>query len=166
MKRLIIQKIVQNNVDFNVKMSSIRWWRMTYDERGSSSAMFSSIFVFSSFATKQFVASATVFTILCIFTKFKQACCEFKVCECYSPFTDCSSPLKECCSSSSKLAHVELSCIFNPARNCLDSICQLLSRFTFQLQMLLMRNLLLLIKFSSCILILELSLSKLSLCNF
>jgi hypothetical protein len=48
----------------------------------------------------------------------------------------------------------------------LDSICQLLSRFTFQLQMLLMRNLLLLIKFSSCILILELSLSKLSLCNF
>ena len=100
-------------------------------------------------------------------SKFQQACREFKVCECYSPLTDFSSRLKECSSSSSsKLAHVELSCIFNLTRNCFDSICQLLSSFTFQLRMLLLRNFLLLIKFSSCILILELSLSKLSLCNF
>lgn len=99
-------------------------------------------------------------------SEFRQACQEFKVCECHSRVTDCSSPLRECSSSPSKLAQVELSCFFNLARNCFDSICQLLSRFTFQLQMLLLRNFLLLTKFSSCIVILELPLSKLSLCNF
>jgi hypothetical protein len=145
MKRLIIQKIVQNKVHHrrcsHPSSSSLLLQRSNLLHLRPSSPFFAS-------------------------SKFQQACCEFKVCECYSPFTDCSSPLKQCSSSSSKLAHVDLSCFFNPARNCLDSICQLLSRSTFQLQMLLLRNLLLLIKFSSCILILELSLSKLSLCNF